>query len=227
MKRDASFRSFLAAYPPAAGLTQPVDGVSLAEAIEDRFGVAVPAALQLFWLRVGAGVFGDGELYIYGDVACGLPGPEVISWNAASWWRSVNAPANGGGPFYFGQTAFGDQLGFRWQGAVALPELLMPDTMQVFVLGADIDELLGELLVARGALCDSERLARASQECGPLPPGQNYAPKVSPLRDGKDDSFDVMPAEAHVTKAISEWEAVQARSRSAGAIGSRVRAKGV
>jgi hypothetical protein len=222
MKRDASYRSFLAAYPPAPGLTRQVDGVSLAEAIEEKFGVAVPEALQLFWLRVGAGVFGDGELYIFGDTACGLPGPEVLAWNAAEWWRSVYAAPNNGGPFFFGQTAFGDQLGFRWHGKVALPELFIPDTMEVFLLGRDIDELLGELLVARGALCDAERLARASAQCGPIPPGHHYVPDVSPLRGGGDDSFHVVTAEGHVQKAIADWQLVEARTRSAGALGVRV-----
>ncbi|MGD0018655.1 MAG: SMI1/KNR4 family protein [Candidatus Limnocylindrales bacterium] len=225
MKRDASFRSFLAAYPPIPGQTHPVDGVSLAEAIEERFGISVPAALQLFWLRVGAGSFGGGEIYIFGDAGSGLPGPEVLEWNAAPWWRSVYSPPKQGGPFFFGQTPFGDQLGFRWQGTVALPELFMPDTMEVFLLGRDLDELLGELLVAPGALCDSERLARAAKQCGPIPPGQHYAPDVSPLRGGTDESFHVATAEAHMTTAISGWEAIQARTRTAGTISVRVGSK--
>jgi hypothetical protein len=221
MKRDASFRPFLAAYPPTPGHSHPVDGVSLAESIEERFGIAVPGALQLFWLRVGAGAFGGGEIYVFGDAGAALPGPEVHEWNAAPWWRSVYPMPKGGGPFFFGQTAFGDQLGFRWQGSVALPELFMPDTMEVFLLGRDLDELLGELLVARGALCDSERLARAAKQCGPLPPGQHYAPDVSPLRGGTDESFHVISAEAHLTAAISGWEAMQARTRTADSLGVR------
>ena len=225
MRRNASFRSFLDAYPPAPGQTRPVDGVSLAEAIEERFGVTVPAALQLFWLRVGAGVFGGGEIYIFGDAGSTLPGPEVLAWNGAQWWRSVYAHPKDGGPFFFGQTPFGDQLGFRWQGNVALPELFMPDTMEVFLLGRDLDELLGELLVAPGALCDSQRLARATAQCGPLPPGGHYAPDVSPLRGGMDESFHVDTAEAHVRKAITEWETTRARHRSAGAVGARAGAQ--
>jgi hypothetical protein len=225
MKRDASYKSFLAAYPPTPGQARPVDGVSLAEAIEERFGVAVPAALQLFWLRVGAGVFGGGEIYIFGDAGSELAGPEVLAWNAASWWRSVYAPPKDGGPFFFGQTPFGDQLGFRWQGTVALPELFMPDTMEVFLLGRDLDELLGELLIAPGALCDSERLARAIEQCGPLPPGQHYTPDVSPLRGGTDESFHVETAVAHVSRAIDEWEVVQARTRSVGSVGVSVGAE--
>lgn len=221
MKLDASFRSFLAAYPPTPGQTHPIDGVSLAEAIEEQFGVAVPGALQLFWLRVGAGAFGGGEIYIFGDAGSSLPGPEILEWNSALWWRSVYSTPKDGGPFFFGQTPFGDQLGFRWHGKVALPELFMPDTMEVFLLGKDLDELLGELLVAPGALCDSERLARAAKQCGPLPPGQHYTPDVSPLRGGTDESFHITTAVDHVTTAISGWEAIQARTRSAATIGAK------
>lgn len=225
MKRNATFAPFLAAYPPSPGLTRPVDGVSLAEAIEERFGIAVPEALQLFWLRVGAGVFGDGELYLFGEAGCNLPGPEVIAWNEALWWRSVYVSPKDGGPFFFGQTAFGDQLGFRWHGKVALPELFLPDTMEVFLLGRDIDELLTELLVARGALCDAERLARATRQCGPIPAGHHFVPDVSPLEGGKDDSFHVVSAEGHVRKVVSEWQMAQARTRWAGSVRAKAAAK--
>jgi hypothetical protein len=221
MKRDASFKSFLSAYPPAPGLTKPVDGVSLAEAIEEKFAITVPGALQLFWLRVGAGVYGNGEICIYGDPGSGLPGPEVIAWNGAPWWRSVYAPPAKGGPFFFGQTPFGDQLGFRWHENVALPELFMPDTMEVFLLGKDIDELLHELLAAPGALCDLERLHRATRQCGQIPPGQHFVPDVSPLRGGMDDSFHIETPEAHVTRAVAEWNAIQKRNRAAGVSTSR------
>jgi hypothetical protein len=220
MKRDASFKSFLTAYPPTPGQTKPVDGVSLAESIEEKFGVPVPGALQLFWLRVGAGVFGGGEIYIYGDAGSDLPGPEVIEWNAATWWRSVYAPPAKGGPFFFGQTPFGDQLGFRWHGNVALPELFMPDTMEVFLLGKDVDELLHELLAAPGALCDLERLHRASQQCGQVPPGMHFVPDVSPLQGGTDDSFHVESPVSHVTRAVAQWNAIQKKHRAASGSGS-------
>jgi len=101
----------------------------------------------------------------------------------------------------------------------------MPDTMEVFLLGRDLDELLGELLVAPGALCDSQRLDRATAQCGPLPPGGHYAPDVSPLLGGMDESFHVDTAEAHVRKAITEWETTRARHRSTGAVGARAGAR--
>lgn len=225
MKREPGFKPFLAAYPPVPGQTRKLDGVSLAEAVEEHFHVAVPDVLQLFWLQVGAGSFGDGELYFFGDAASELAGPEVIAWNSAEWWRRVYPTPEKGAPFFFAQTAFGAQLGYRWQAKVAVPELLIPDTMEVFVLGRDVDELLGELLVARGALCDAERLARAYQHCGVLPVGHHYVPDVSPLRGGNDDLFHVATAEGHVEAAITDWEMVQARTRSAGAIGTRVNAR--
>ena len=209
MKKDPSFKSFLAAYPPVPDETRPIDGLSMAEVVEGRFGIAVPETLQLFWLRVGAGTFGHGELYIFGDAKAGLPGPEIVEWNAAPWWRSIYPEPDRGGPFFFGQTPFGDQLGFRWENRVALPELFMPDTMEVFVLGRDLEELLDESLSTPGALCDLERLYRATQQCGIVPPGQHLVPDVSPLQGGTDDSFHVESPQAHMERALAEWRKAQ------------------
>ena len=206
VKRDASFRSFLAAYPPVPDLTRKLDGVSLAEAIEERFGVQVPGALQLFWLRVGAGVYGAGELCFFGDVASGLPGPEILAWNQEALWRPVSPAPGEGGPFYFAQTPFGDQLGFRWQDGVALPELFLPDTVESFVLAKDLDQLLYELLVTPGALCEAEKLQLAIKQLGPLPPGQNFVPNTSPLKGGQIRSFHVESASAHLAGAMSTWQ---------------------
>ena len=217
MKRDTSFKAFLSAYPPVSEQTRPIDGVTLAENIEEKFGIQVPSSLQLFWLRVGAGFFGGGEIYLFGDADSGLPGPEIVAWNAKPWWRSVYAPPKKGGPFFFGQTPFGDQLGFRWHDNVALPELLMPDTMEVFLLGKDIDELLYELLGAPGALCDLERLYRARNQCPVVPPGHHLVPDDSPLSGGNDDSFHVESPDAHVTRAITAWNELVLRRKSAAA----------
>ena len=96
--------------------------------------------------------------------------------------------------------------------------------MQVFLLGKDIDELLSELLVARGALCDAERLARATQQCGPVPPGHNFVPDVSPLEGGKDDSFHVATAEGHVRKVVADWQSTQARTHWASTVRGRAAA---
>ena len=213
-KRDSSFKAFLAAYPPVPGETRALDGVTLAETIEEKFGIAVPEALQLFWLRVGAGSFGNGEIYIFGDEESALPGPQILEWNARPWWRSVYAAPKKGGPFFFGQTPFGDQLGFRWHDKVALPELLMPDTMEVFLLGKDVDELLYELLAAPGALCDLERLYRARQQCPVAPRGHHLVPDESPLEGGNDDSFHVEAPDAHIPRAIAKRHELVVRRQS-------------
>jgi hypothetical protein len=205
MSRDLTFRSFLDAYPPTKGLTRPLDGVSVAEAVEERFGIDVPGALQFFWLRVGAGMFGDGELYIFGDESAWLPEPQLIQWNALAPWRPVYPEPRKGGPFYFAQTAFGDQLGFRWENKVALPELFMPETVESFVLAADLEELLCELLVTPGALCEAERLTAARTQLGPIPPGKHFVPV--PSSNGSAPSYRVEPAEVHLAGAIERWRA--------------------
>jgi hypothetical protein len=202
MKRDLTFRSFMAAYPPVEGMTRQLDGVSLAEVIEERFGIDVPGTLQFFWLRVGAGAFGDSELFVFGDDEAGLPGPRLLEWNAAAPWLAVYPEPSKGGPFYFAQTPFGDQLGFRWEKGVALPELFVPETVESFVLAADLDELLCDLLVTPGALCDSEKLAHARSQLGSIPPDKHYVPD-STYNGHSADTFHVEPAEAHLAAAIS------------------------
>jgi hypothetical protein len=203
MTRDLTFRSFLEAYPPVKGLTRPLDGVSVAEKVEEKFGIDVPGALQFFWLRVGAGLFGDGEIYVFGDESTLMPDPELMRWNALAPWRSLYPEPREGGPFYFAQTAFGDQLGFRWENKVALPELFLPETLESFVLAADLEELLCDLLVTPGALCESDRLVRARGDAGPISPGRHYVPD---LVNGKPSGrFHIESAEAHVSAAIARW----------------------
>ncbi len=202
MNHDLTFRSFLAAYPPVAGVTRRLDGVSLAEEIEDRFGVSVPGALQFFWLRVGAGSFGEGELYVFGDSQSNLPAPDLIGWNESAPWRPIYAEPRAGGPFYFAQTPFGDQLGFRWEKGAALPELFQPETLESFVLAADLDELLCDLLVTPGALVDTDKLLRAHSQLGPIPPGKHYV--ADPTLNGHaPDTFHIETAEAHLLAAVS------------------------
>jgi hypothetical protein len=203
MKRDLTFRSFLDAYPPVKGLTRPLDGVSVAEKVEEMFGIDVPGALQFFWLRVGAGMFGDGELYVFGDESSLIPEPELLQWNTLAPWRPIYPEPRKGGPFYFAQTAFGDQLGFRWENKVALPELFLPETLESFVLAADLEELLCDLLVTPGALCESDRLVRARGDAGPISPGRHYVPdRVNGKPSGR---FHVEGAEAHMSAAVARW----------------------
>jgi len=157
---------------------------SLAESIEERFGIAVA--------RSAAAVLASrrrGRLRRRRDLRLRrrrlrIVRPEVLEWNAAPWWRSVYPMPRGRFRSSSGRLPSATSWDSDGRAAWALPELFMADTMEVFPARSGPRELLGELLVARGALCDSERLARAAKQCGPLPPGQHYAPDVSPLARG-------------------------------------------
>jgi len=108
MKRDASFRSFS---PPTHRHRSFAPGGRRVAGRVDRGAVRNrrAGALQLFWLRVGAGAFGGGEIYVFGDAGSALSGPEVLEWNAAPWCgRSTRCPR--GRSVLLRQTAFGDQL---------------------------------------------------------------------------------------------------------------------
>jgi hypothetical protein len=208
MSRDLTFGPFLGAYPPARGLTRPLDGVAVAEKVEQKFGIDVPGALQFFWLRVGAGVFGDGEIYVFGDERAWLPEPQLMEWNSMAPWRAVYPEPKQGGPFYFAQTAFGDQLGYRWENGVALPELFLAETVESFVLATDLEELLCELLCEPGALVETDKLAAARAQLGPIPPGKHFVSDLS-SNGGPSSTYHVESAEAHLKGAIDRWRSAK------------------
>jgi hypothetical protein len=206
---DRTYAAFLAAYPARPGIARKLNGDALGNDVERHFGMVVPEALRSFWTQVGAGVFGRGMLYVFGDASSGLPGPELLDWNAREWWRHVYPPPAEGGPFFFGQTHFGDQLGFRWDHGDALPVLFAPDTVESFRLAENLDELFGEVLTTPAVLDDPDRLALVQRTHGEVPPGKHFVPDLSPLLGGMGESFHVESAAVHLMTAIAEWEAIR------------------
>jgi hypothetical protein len=207
----ASFRAFLEANPPSPGLTRPLDGARLARLAQDEFRVSIPHELVAFWSAVGAGVFGNGELYVFGDAQSGLPGPELLEWNGCVEWRRAFPAPVFGGPIFFAQTAFGNQLGFRWEGGAAIPVLFVLDTAEMFRVATDLNEMFAELL-SSSELEDPEKSARARAQLGPLPPGEHYAPDLSPLLGGSGESFHVESAVIHLVSAVAQLDASRKRS---------------
>jgi hypothetical protein len=203
------FSGFLAAYPASPGLTRKLNGPAIAEAIRNRFGVDVPETLRSFWTEVGAGVFGKGMLYVFGDATSGLPGPELLEWNAKEWWTHVYPRPADGGPLFFAQTSFGGQLGFRWDRSEAIPILFAPDTVEAFRVAGDLDELFGQLLTTPGVLEDRERAAMVRRTHGEVPPGKHFVPDLSPLLGGMGESFHVESAAVHLATALAEWEGIR------------------
>jgi hypothetical protein len=220
---EAPFGAFLRANPPSPDLTRPLDGASLARQAQGEFRVPIPGELVAFWNTVGAGVFGNGELYVFGDAKSGLPGPELLEWNGCVEWRRAFPLPVFGGPVFFAQTAFGNQLGFRWEDGAAVPVLFALDTLEMFRVATDLAEMFADLL-SSSELEDPEKSVRARAQLGPVPPGQHYVPDLSPLRGGTGESFHVESAVSHLLSAVADWEA--SRKRQPGKKADEIEANG-
>ena len=205
----AAFDAFAQVYPGVPGLTRPIDADRLARSIRRDFGIVVPDALRDFWSRFGVGSFGEGEIFIYGEPDTGLSGPHLAAWNAAPWRQGVWPRPEDGGPFFFGATAFGDQLGFRYEKGIDIPVSFGPVEMESYRLAEDVEELFAVVLTERPALSDPDRFGEARAQLGTLPAGACYVCDVSPLLTGTDRGpFRLEPIGVHVQTAIAEHDAI-------------------
>jgi hypothetical protein len=211
---EGGFDRFLAAFPP--GRLRTVDSVALASDVRSTFGVEIPPELIEFWTQVGCGAFADGELYFFGR-----DGDEsresLAEWNSQTFWRDVFPAPTDGGPLFFAETCFGDQIGFRHRpDGACVPVLFVPATVELFVMAPEFGPLFAEVLTVRDAVTDPEHLAAAKQGVGPLPSGQWYCPIVSPLVGGtaKPDNYMVMSPKAFVVVSIAEWRALGCPNRA-------------
>lgn len=203
-----SFDRFLAAFPPSR--LQTVDAVGLPLDIRSAFGVEVPQELVAFWREVGCGSFADGELYFFGRD--GDDSRESLSeWNRQPFWRDVFPAPSDGGPVFFAETCFGDQIGFRYRSdGACVPALFALSTIELFRLAPEFGTLFTEVLTERDAVTDPQHLAAAKQGAGSLLPGQWYCPIVSPMVGGSaaPHNFMAMSPKAFVVATIAEWQAL-------------------
>lgn len=211
------FQPFLAAFPPHRPI--PVDAVGLAAEVRSALGVQAPPQLVEFWGEVGCGPFGGGELYFFGQGGPADLREGLVAWNNRPFWRELFPPPKEGGPVFFAETCFGDQLGFRHaEGGRCVPVLLSVATVELFRMAEGFDRLFEEVLVERFAVTDPEHLEAARRGAGPLPEGQWYCPVVSPLFGGSASptNFMVMSPAAFMAATVAEWKALHGLSRAEG-----------
>lgn len=201
------FAAFCSAFPPAnagdEGRTSQLSGE-----VASELGVSIPPILEAFWREVGCGYFGRNSILFFGSRSHGTR--SLVAWNLETFWRRVFPSARLGGPVFFGETAFGEQLGFRWEGPRAVPILFLVDTFESFVLAADVEALFVDVLTEPGALFDVDLLTTVEARLGPLPPGFHYAPVVSPLVGGSASptNFLIDDPVVHFETAIATAEAI-------------------
>ena len=205
---DSTYERIFAVYPPVSGMARPV-AADLADRIAREFGVTVPDSLRRFWSMLGAGLYGEGEVLLFGETGTNSSEPDVVEWNNEDWWRDVFPRPVDGGPFFFGCDAFGGQIGFRWESGVAIPVTFSATEMESYRLADDMDAFFADVLTARPALVDPERLRAAIAQLGTVPVGQCYVCDVSPLLTGNDGGpFHLESLKVHILTAMAEHAAI-------------------
>ena len=201
----------MAAFPRDSQYWASVNGNEMALAIQKEFRVEVPVMLVDFWNSNGAGYFGHREMFFFGAEASGLPRDSLFVWNCKPFWRKIYPPPDKGGPLFFGETCFGEQLGFRWEDQRCVFIIFVVDDFSSFVIAENPSTLFCDVLSDRFALTDPHRLGGVQNLRGELPPGMHYAPTLSPLMGGgqSPDGFTIETPEVHFVTAVAAWEAVK------------------
>jgi hypothetical protein len=203
---DDRFVQFLAAFPPLD--CRPIEADALAADVRATFGVSVPADLVAFWREIGCGSFADGELFFFGRDDSESR-ESIVGWNRQPFWRDVMAAPTEGGPLFFAESCFGDQLGFRYKpDGTCLPVLFALATVELYIMAPEFGKLFPEVLTERYAVTDPEHLTAAREGVGGLHPGHWYCPIVSPLFGGsaKPSNFMAMTPKTFATVTIAEWQ---------------------
>ncbi len=201
------FDEFAAAFPADPLFTSRVNEPDLTAYCGRVLEVAVPSELRSFWREIGSGYFGDRMLYFFGDDQKNLPRDSFKIWNEKDFWRLVYPAPKQGGPVFFAETCFGDQLGFRWESGECLFVLFVVDTFEAFVVAKNGAELFEMVLGDRYALVDIERHSGVVSQLGELPPGMHYAPLLSPMLGGTgvSENFCVETPNVHLRTAIETY----------------------
>lgn len=200
------FEEFLKAFPREHEFSTSVDWASLADQIRSELGCVVPEEVKTFWREVGAGYFGDRVLYFFGDRVEGAARDSLLAWNEKNFWRNVYPPPQDGGPVFFAETCFGDQLGFRREKSGEVVYVLFSvDTFDAFSVVRGEGKLFSQILTNRYALLDESRYDAVRSALGIPAAGMHYAPLISPMLGGAGaaENFRLETPNVHFRTAIA------------------------
>ncbi len=203
------FEKFKSAFPAEQSKIS-VDTHSMTRFAGEKLRVKVPAALVSFWDELGSGYFGDRMLYFFGDEVAMRQRDTFQEWNTKDFWSKVYPSPHEGGPVFFAETCFGNQLGFRWEGEQLVYVLFCIDTFEAFVIAGSDNEFFDEVLGDRYAFEEKDRVHEIRNALGALKDGMHYAPLVSPLVGGENKVGNICmeTANVHFRLAIATYEAV-------------------
>lgn len=186
---------------------EKVDYKELERFVTFKLGVPVPEILINFWKTMGAGYFGDRMVYFFGDDAGDGQRDSLAEWNNKDFWRHVYPSPDQGGPVFFAETCFGDQVGFQWENGKVTYVLFLIDTFESFTLANSDAEFFDNIMSDRYALVDEDRYHSVLNRIGRLKDGMHYAPLVSPMLggSGSSDNFCLETANVHFRTSIQTF----------------------
>lgn len=199
------FLPFRAAYPPDERSCRRIDGERLGRLITAEFGVPVPTELTAFWSEVGAGYFGERELYFFDDGEGDMPRSSILEWNKKAFWAERWPENRPGQLLFFAETCFGEQIGYSSHDDMFSIHLCCMDTAENYLVTQSFQTLFEETLAEPHVFVDADILAAVRESLGPLPDGMHYAPIISPLLGGSDHprNFHFEPPDVHLITAIA------------------------
>jgi hypothetical protein len=135
----------------------------------------------------------------------------LIKWNQADFWPDLLDAPGDGGPVFFAETCFGDQLGFRVEKGEDDAVHFAVDTIELFVVADRFSDLFTTVLSEPHALVDARRLERLRSKLSPVPDGMHYSPIVSPLVGGSDktSNFHFESPNVHLRSSLAVYQAVK------------------
>lgn len=206
----ARFRRLLDKYKTNPNEHRPVNGDELAIAIQSRFGIAVPTVLVDFWTECGVGYFGEHDLYFFGNPPEDMPRDSIIEWNSKDFWSQLFPPPAEGGPFFFGETCFGRQIGFVLEDQRYKGYLFDVDTMKSYHIADPLDLVFTDVLPAKFPIFNKELYAHFISEGHPVESGMHYAPIVSLLVGGAFEpaNYHQEAPNVHLRTTIATWEKI-------------------
>jgi len=205
------FKHFAKAFPVDAIGHAAVNSSVVSDFVQTELGVKVPVEIRKFWNEQGSGYFGERALYFFGDGSKEQPRDSLMSWNGKDFWREIYPSPREGGPVFFAETCFGDQLGFRWEDNQCLYILFCIDTFDAFLISRDGAELFNTILADRMSLLDEARYKSVCGHFGSLPLGMHYAPIVSPMvyGTGELENLCLETPNVHFRTALATFKACQ------------------
>ncbi|UQV47748.1 SMI1/KNR4 family protein [Janthinobacterium lividum] len=211
---DVSYQAFLNAFPQAERVS--ADAGTMASFADEALGVAFPEELAAFLQQAGGGYFGRNDLYFFADGEAPAPRDSFQEWNRKDFWADIFPRPADGGPVFFAETCFGDQLGYRRDGDRFIFILFAIDTFESFVIALSAKELFEQVLTERFALVDPQRLLALENRYGVLLRGMHYAPLASPLLGGSGaaDNFCQETPNVHFRTALATLHTLRQASES-------------